>query len=459
MSVENRRCPGGVLSSFGQRPVPNAMPSAIVVDGGRGVTGDVHVSGSKNSGLALAAAALLASGISTLEGLPPVEDINNMGRILRYFGVAVSRRGDTVQMDATHAAYHPVPPELTRSLRASILVLGPLVARLGRVRLSLPGGCTIGRRPVEEHLRGLKKLGARVKVTDGYIEATASGLQGAVLHLQSPSVTGTANLMMAACLAQGATHIHNAAREPEVVDLTACLMEMGAEIQGAGSGHLTIVGHGRLLSPYRYRVMEDRIEAGTFLILGAIAGTPLTVHPCRAAHQTALIEKLRAVGARVEIGANAVTVRKAEQPVAVDIQTGPYPAFPTDLQLQFMVLLSLVEGISEITETLFELRFSQASGLNKMGANVQVHGNTATISGVPHLSAAEVTGSDLRAAASLVMAAVAARGRSVVWGVPLIDRGYHELEGKLEKIGVAIRRLHQPGEITRGQNATMVSAL
>ncbi|KAE8314704.1 RNA 3'-terminal phosphate cyclase/enolpyruvate transferase [Aspergillus transmontanensis] len=419
------------------------MPSAFAIDGGRDVTGNVQVSGSKNAGLPLMAATLLAPGPSTLHGLPPVSDITNMGSILQYLGADVSQVSDNFTVDTTDAKSRFIPTQLTDSLRASILFLGPLIARFGHACLSFPGGCSIGNRPVEEHISGLRKLGACIRVTDTYIEAHASQLQGATIDMQTPSVTGTMNLIMAACLARGVTHIHNAAREPEVGDLINFLVLMGVNIHGAGADQLVIHGrHSTPLSPCQYEVMEDRIEVGTFLILGAICGNPLTVYPCHPGQHAMLIKKLKAVGARVDISDDSVTVWKAKQPLAVDIITGPYPAFPTDLQPQFMVLLCLAQGTSHVIESVFERRFGQCFGLRVMGAGIRVCEQTAIISGVEKLSGALVSGSDLRATASLILAAVVGRGRSVVGGIRYLDRGYYHMERKLSKIGVVVERLH-----------------
>ncbi|KAJ5256959.1 RNA 3'-terminal phosphate cyclase/enolpyruvate transferase [Penicillium angulare] len=413
----------------------------IAINGGRDVTGDIHISGSKNAGLALMAATLLASGTTTIEGIPPVSDVNNMSRILQCLGANVSHVDETLNIDTTRAKSHPIPEELGGRLRASILILGPLVARFGYAKLSLPGGCTIGKRPVEEHIRGIEKLGASVNVKDGYIEAHASTLRGASVHLQTPSVTGTMSVLMAGCLAHGVTRIQNAALEPEVADLVNFLISLGADISGVGTDQLTVVGRGAMLSPGQYKVMEDRIEAGTFLILGAMCGNTLTVHRCKAEYHMVLIKQLRAVGALVDISVNSIVVRKAERPFPVDIETGPYPAFPTDLQPQFMVLLSLASGQSHVVETIFEERFGHCSGLKAMGAGVQINGQTAVVSGVEKLSAALVSGSDLRAAASLILAAIAANGVSVVSGMKYVKRGYYDLETKLEQIGVQLYRL------------------
>ncbi|KAB8263721.1 RNA 3'-terminal phosphate cyclase/enolpyruvate transferase [Aspergillus pseudonomiae] len=399
------------------------MRGAIAIDGGRDGTGDVQVSGSKNAGLPLMAATLLAAGPSKLHGLPPLSDIKKMGSILQYLGADVSRVGGNLKINTTNATSLFIPLQLTRILRASILFLGPLVARFGYACLSFPGGCSVG------------------KLTDGHIEARASRLQGATIYMEIPSVTRTMNLIMAACLARGVTHIHNAAREPEVGDLINLLVLMGVDIYGTGTDHLVIHGRSAPLSPCQYEAMEDRIEAGTFLILGAICGNPLTVHPCHPEQHAMLIKKLRAVGARVDIADNSITVQKARKPLAVDILIGPYPAFPTDLQPQFIVLLCLAQGTSHVIESIFESRFSQCFGLQAMGADIRICEETAIISGVEKLSGALMSGSDLRASASLVLAAVASRGRSIVGGVRYIDRGYHDLERKLAKIGVIIERL------------------
>jgi UDP-N-acetylglucosamine 1-carboxyvinyltransferase len=423
------------------------MPDTFVIDGGHDIAGDIHVSGSKNAGLALIAATLLTTGKSSLEGVPSLSDIGNMGQILRFLGADVSHVDETLQIDTTNAISRYIPTQLTSSLRASILVLGPLVARFGYAKLNRPGGCTIGGRPIEEHVRGLEKLGARVKVTDDYIEAHASGLCGADIDMESPSVTGTMNLMMAACLAQGVTRMYNAAREPEIVDLANGLVSMGADIQGIGTDHLTISGCGKTLSSLQYKVMEDRIEAGTFLILGAMVGNPLVVHRCKSEYQTALISKLRAMGALLKVTGNSITVRKAARPRPVNIKTGPYPAFSTDLQPQLMALLCLAHGRSKITETIFEMRFNQSVSLVALGADIQVRGRTAFVTGAKELSGTAMSATDLRAGASLVLAAIAAKGRSEIGGIQYIDRGYHELEKKLKIIGAGIKRLPGSAEI------------
>jgi UDP-N-acetylglucosamine 1-carboxyvinyltransferase len=301
-------------------------------------------------------------------------------------------------------------------------------------------------------------MGADIKVTEGFIEACApSGVHGAIIHMQTPSVTGTMNLMMAACLASGVTYIYNPAREPEVTDLANCLINMGAMIQGAGTDRIIIHGRDKLLNPYKYTVMEDRIEAGTFLILGAMAGNPLAVCNCTSEYQTALLERLREIGAQIDINERSITVRKASCPVAVDIQTGPYPAYPTDLQPQLMALLSLAQGTSRITETIFEERFNQAAELIAMGANIGLDGQDAVISGVSELSGGMVAATDLRAGASLVIAAIAAKGLTVISGTHYIERGYYELPSKLRKIGVKVKRIRSFDEKKRKEETAQTT--
>ena len=308
------------------------MESALIIEGGRDVIGEVQVSGSKSAGLPLMAAALLASGQSVLEDIPKLSDVDSLSRILRYLGADVAHGSDALRIDTTNLQCRDIPNELTRTLQASVLTLGPLLARFGYGKISPPGGCAIGKRSIEEHIKGFEKLGAQIRISSGSIEARvpSHGLRGAVLRMQTPTVTGTMNLMFAACTAHGVTEIHNAACEPEVADLTKCLMGMGVTIHGIGTNHLTIYGRDELL-PYHYRVMEDRIEGGTFLILGAVVGNPLIVHGCRSEHQTALIKHLRAIGAQVDIKGQSITVHKATKPVAVNVKTGPHPSFPTDL--------------------------------------------------------------------------------------------------------------------------------
>ncbi|KAF4214737.1 hypothetical protein CNMCM5878_008927 [Aspergillus fumigatiaffinis] len=411
----------------------------ISIEGGRDVVGDVSISGSKNAGLPIMAVSILALGESTLERAPVLTDIENFASILRYLGGTVIWRSNSLRIDTTHMENRELPASLTRPLRASILALGPLLARFGHAKISLPGGCRIGKRPIDEHIRGLEKLGACVTLTQRAIEARVpcTGLQGTVLQLRTPTVTGTMNLMLAACRARGVTHIRNAAREPEVVDLCHCLISMGMVIHGVGTEHLEIYGRDIPLRPYNYQVMDDRIEGGTFLILGAMAGNPLRIHGCREEHQTVLIEKLRAVGAHITIETPAIIIIiKASNPKAIDITTGPYPALSTDLQPQLMTLLSISQGVSRIHETVFERRFNHVAGLLAMGAKIQLVGQSAVIHGVERLFASTVSATDLRAGASLVIAAISAKGVTIIQGLEHVDRGYERLGDKLSRIGV-----------------------
>ncbi|RHZ48502.1 UDP-N-acetylglucosamine 1-carboxyvinyltransferase family protein [Aspergillus thermomutatus] len=416
------------------------------IEGGRDVVGDVFISGSKNAGLPIMAASILALGESTLARAPVLTDIENFASILRYLGGTVIWRSNSLRIDTIHMENRELPASLTRTLRASILSLGPLLAHFGHAKISLPGGCTIGKRPIDEHIRGLEKLGACITLTERAIEARVpcTGLQGTVLQLGTPTVTGTMNLMLAACRARGVTHIRNAAREPEVVDLCHCLISMGMVIHGVGTDHLEIYGTDIPLRPYNYQVMNDRIEGGTFLILGVMAGNALRIHGCREEHQTVLIENLRTVGAHITVETpDIIMVIKALNPKAIDFTTGPYPALSTDLQPQLMTLLSISQGISRIHETVFERRFNHVASLLAMGAKVQVVGQSAVIHGVKRLVASTVAATDLRGGASLVIAAISAEGVTIIQGLEHIDRGYERLKDKLSRIGVVFRRVDE----------------
>ncbi|RHZ71306.1 hypothetical protein CDV55_108184 [Aspergillus turcosus] len=418
--------------------------NVISIEGGRDVVGDVYVSGSKNAGLPIMAASILALGESTLERAPVLTDIENLANILRYLGGTVTWRSNSLRIGTIHMENRELPANLTRTLRASILALGPLLARFGHAKISLPGGCRIGKRPIDEHIRGLEKLGARITLTQSSIEARVpcTGLRGTIIQLGTPTVTGTMNLILAACGARGVTHIRNAAREPEVVDLCHCLISMGMIIHGVGTDHLEIHGRDVPLRPYNYRVMDDRIEGGTFLILGAMAGNPLRIHGCREEHQTVLIEQLRTFGAHITIETpSIIMITKAINPKAIDITTGPYPALSTDLQPQLMTLLSISQGVSQIHETVFERRFSHVAGLLAMGAKIQVVGQRAIVHGVGSLVASTVAATDLRAGASLVIAAISAEGITTIQGLEHIDRGYERLKDKLSRIGVVFRKV------------------
>jgi UDP-N-acetylglucosamine 1-carboxyvinyltransferase len=413
----------------------------IVIRGGRALRGTVTVSGSKNAGLPLLFASLLTRERCTIRGLPHVADITTTLRLLEGLGALI---GDgefaTILVEARDLTSSEAPYELVRTMRASFLALGPLVARTGHARVSTPGGCAIGSRPVDIHLAGLDRLGARIRQTHGYVEAEASRLRGARVTLDFPSVGATENLMMAATLADGTTLIENAAREPEIDDLAAALCKMGAKISGAGTSVIRIDGV-RELGGFDHEVIPDRIEAGTLLLAGAITGGEVHVARARADHLDALVAKLEEAGVTVEARADGITVRGAAPLAAADIRTSPYPGFPTDLQAQFMALMALGKGQSVITETIFENRFMHVQELVRMGADIRVDGKTAAVRGVAALSGAPVMATDLRASVCLVLAGLAAQNTTEVLRVYHLDRGYERLEEKLSALGADIARV------------------
>ncbi len=412
---------------------------ALRIRGGAPLTGTIQVSGSKNAALPALAASLLCEGVHELTRVPDLADVKTLLGLLQSMGATSTRDGDAVRIDATKVDNLEAPYDLVRTMRASILVLGPLVARFGRAKVSLPGGCAIGARPIDQHLKGLERLGARITLEHGYVLADCDKLHGAEVLFDMPTVTGTENLMLAATLAEGTTVLRNAAREPEITDLAELLGTMGARVEGAGSDTITIHGVSRL-KPYKHRVVADRIEFGTFLVAGALAGEGLVVEGGVAEHQTALVDKLRDIGAGVEVSGSRVTLRRAGKPKAVDIVTAPYPGFPTDMQAQLMALLSVSEGASVITETIFENRFMHVPELSRMGAQVRVDGGKAFIHGVDKLSGTTVMATDLRASACLVLAGLVADGVTVVRRIYHLDRGYEQLEKKLQHVGARIER-------------------
>jgi UDP-N-acetylglucosamine 1-carboxyvinyltransferase len=414
----------------------------FVIRGGTPLRGEVSTNGAKNSALPALAACLLTEEPVTLHRIPKVRDIATMVELLNAIGVRVDKKGGALRIEARTIADPEAPYELVKTMRASSLVLGPLVARTGRARVSLPGGCAIGARPINYHLAGLERLGARIRQEAGYVEAQApEGLRGAAFTFDRISVTGTEDIIMAAVLAKGETLLENAAREPEVSDLAELLNKMGASIDGAGSSRIHIRGVERLHGA-EHAIIPDRIEAGTFLIAGAITGGDLVVTQCEPAHQTALISKLREAGAEVtEAGPGALRVR-SDGLKSVDVITEEYPGFATDLQAQFMALMTRAQGISLITETIFENRFMHAPELMRMGANIRLEGRQAIVAGPSQLSGAAVLASDLRASASLVLGALVAKGETVIDRVYHIDRGYEKIEEKLARAGADIRRVH-----------------
>jgi UDP-N-acetylglucosamine 1-carboxyvinyltransferase len=424
-------------------PAQKLVPPRLEISGGRRLSGEVRVSGAKNSALVLMAACLLTRDTLRLRNVPPLTDITAMGEILAALGVKVRRSTGAIELNGDHITQAAPPYELVNSLRASFFCIGPLLARMGMAQVPLPGGCQIGTRPVVEHVKGLKALGAQVTIEHGVVTAVVPGrhhrLTGGHIVLDCPSVGATETLMMAAALADGETVIENAALEPEVVDLANLLLAMGARVRGAGTPTITIVGVDRLHGA-DYAVIPDRIEAGTFLLAAAITRSPLYVAPVIPEHLGAVITKLEEAGCRIEsdgIGLNISTdvIR------ALDLRTQPFPGFPTDLQAPFMSLLATAEGTSMVVETIFENRLQHVAELQRMGACIRMQANTACIEGVLRLSGAPVHGTDLRASAAMVLAGLVADGVTTVRGLEYLDRGYADLEGKLNAVGASIRRM------------------
>jgi len=412
----------------------------IVINGGKRLHGEVRVSGSKNAALPILASALLVRGRSTFRNVPALGDVRTMGRLLARLGAAVTDRGKGVtRIDTTDAAGHVAPYELVKTVRASVLVLGPLVARTGRARVSLPGGCAIGARPIDQHLKGLEAMGARIELAGGYVTATARRLRGASIVFDMVTVTGTENLMMAAALARGRTTLENAAREPEVEELGRVLNKMGARIRGAGTSLVTIEGVEEL-TPIEHAVIPDRIEAGTLLVAAAITGGNVLLRDCLPEHLEAVIAKLRAAGADVAADGDGIRVRGRNEFRPADVSTQPFPGFPTDMQAQFMVLTTRARGQSVLTETIFENRFMHVPELVRMGADIVVEGRTAIVRGPTRLAGATVMATDLRASACLVLAGLIARGKTEILRIYHLDRGYDRLDAKLRALGADVRR-------------------
>ena len=421
----------------------NSLKERLAVRGGQALSGTLKVSGAKNSALVLMTASLLTSDVVELCNVPELTDIAGMVDILRCLGVRVERSGDRIQLQADSLSSAEPPYELVNSLRASFFSIGPLLGRLGQAKVPLPGGCRIGARPVVEHIRGLKALGAHVSVEHGCVNAAVPGtqprLRAAPIILDCPSVGATETVLMAAVLARGTTTIENAAQEPEVQDLAQLLNAMGADITGAGGPVITIRGVERLHGVRNYSVIPDRIEAGTFLIAAAITGSPMRVEPVIPEHLNAVLQKLRDCGCRLEIDDVGIMITPG-QLQAVDITTQPFPGFPTDLQAPFMALMTVAQGTSVISEKIYENRLQHIAELQRMGASIRVEGSTAIVEGVPQLSGAPVTGSDLRASAAMVLAGLAAKGVTHVSGLSHLDRGYDNIENKLSSAGAVIER-------------------
>ncbi|MDJ0810806.1 MAG: UDP-N-acetylglucosamine 1-carboxyvinyltransferase [Desulfobacterales bacterium] len=411
----------------------------IVVEGGRRLEGLVSISGAKNAALPILAAALLTDGTCRFTNVPDLRDIHSIVQLLQSLGARVEQQDDTVVVNAAGLASSEAPYDLVRKMRASILVLGPLLARLQHARVSLPGGCAIGARPINLHLKGLALMGAEIDIQHGYVEARAKRLKGAEIYFDTVSVTGTENLLMAASLAEGETVLRNAAREPEVVALAEVLNLMGARIEGAGTAVIKVRGVDHL-NAVEARIIPDRIEAGTFMVAAALTAGDVTLEDCEGEHLGAVCDKLVQAGVHVEQTPGRIRVQGTRSIESLDVRTQTYPGFPTDMQAQFMVLMSIARGQSIITETIFENRFIHVSELKRLGADIVVSGETAVIRGRPSLSGAPVMASDLRASASLVLAGLVAEGVTEVNRVYHLDRGYEHIEAKLQRLGASIWR-------------------
>jgi UDP-N-acetylglucosamine 1-carboxyvinyltransferase len=414
----------------------------LIIKGGKKLFGDVTVSGSKNASLPIFCSTILAPGLHEISNVPFLRDINTTIKVLDSLGARVEGNGNVVRIDTTDLNNVEATYDLVKTMRASVLVLGPLLARHGRARVSLPGGCAIGARPIDQHLKGLKALGADIKLEHGYVEATAKRLKGARINFDISTVGGTEHLMMAAATARGETVLENAAREPEIVDLANVLIKMGARIDGAGTDTIRITGVDGL-NPMSHRVMPDRIEAGTFMIAAAMTGGDIRISGMQLEHLDALVFKLQDAGVEIINKNNVVRVKGPKKIRSVNIKTRPYPGFPTDMQAQFMALMCIADSASVISENIFENRFMHVSELLRFGADIVVEGNSATVKGVKKLSGAPVMATDLRASASLILAGLAADNTTEVSRIYHLDRGYESIEKKLAGLGADIQRVKE----------------
>ena len=412
----------------------------LSIHGGIPLSGEVRVAGAKNAALPILAAALLTAEPMRIANVPRLNDVRTMIALLARMGVKAESGPGTATLVAAEVGEPFAPYELVKTMRASILVLGPLVARFGEARVSLPGGCAIGERPVDLHIAGLQAMGAHIDIRNGYLHASAPRLKGARIFMQTVTVTGTENLMMAACLAEGETVLENAAREPEVVDLARCLMAMGAKISGAGTDVIVVQGV-KALKGVEHPVMPDRIEAGTFLAAAAATRGRITLTEAPVAALEAVLQKLREAGCVIETGDRSVRLAMPSRPRAVSLRTAPYPGFPTDMQAQFIALNTVAEGTAFVTETIFENRFMHVQELRRLGARIEIEGNTALVHGVERLAGADVMATDLRASASLVIAGLVAEGETVIDRIYHLDRGYERIEARLAELGARIRRI------------------
>jgi UDP-N-acetylglucosamine 1-carboxyvinyltransferase len=413
----------------------------LVIQGGKPLEGTVKISGAKNAALPLMAATLLTEGTTTYSRIPQLRDIMTIKRLLSELGVKIEGK-DVLRIDSSEIHSHQAPYHLVKTMRASILVLGPLLARFGKARVSLPGGCAIGSRPVDLHLKSLSSMGVTIALEGGYILAECSKLKGARIYFDVSTVTGTENIMMAASLAEGTTVLENAAKEPEIVELADVLNKMGAHIEGAGGDVITIEGV-QSLNPVEHAIMPDRIEAGTYMVAAGITQSSITLTDCSTNHLHALLEKLEEIGLNIVAGSGTIRVSGNGMLKSTDVKTLPYPGFPTDMQAQIMALLCLSKGTSIITETIFEDRFMHVGELKRLGADIRLEGNSAVINGVKELCGAPVMATDLRASASLVLAGLIARGVTEISRVYHLDRGYENMEEKLSKLGADIQRINE----------------
>ena len=414
----------------------------LLITGGRPLEGEVRVSGAKNAALPIMCAALLTERSLKLTNVPMLMDVRTMAKLLAQMGVEVGALSSGgIELRANAITNPEAPYELVKTMRASVLVLGPLLARCGQARVSLPGGCAIGARPVDQHVKGLQAMGATIAIERGYMIARAERLRGTKIAMDMVTVTGTENLMMAATLAEGTTVLGNAAREPEVVDLAKCLVAMGARIEGAGSDVIRIEGV-RSLGGAGYGVMPDRIETGTFLAATAAAGGRIRLTGAAPDSLVATLDKLRQAGARIKTGDSSIEIEMSGRPAAVSVRTAPYPDFATDMQAQFMALAAVASGTAQITETIFENRFMHALELQRLGADISIHGNTAVVKGVERLQGAKVMATDLRASAGLAIAGLVAKGQTLIDRIYHLDRGYEALEKKLGALGARIERVN-----------------
>ncbi len=412
----------------------------LAIQGGNALRGEVQISGAKNAALPIMCASLLSAEPLALSNVPDLHDVITMRKLLEQMGVAASVNGSEVVLDGGPVNKLEAPYDMVKTMRASVLVLGPLMARFGEAKVSLPGGCAIGSRPVDLHIKGLQAMGAEISIEHGYIHAKAKKLKGARIFFDIVSVTGTENLMMAAALADGVTVLENAAHEPEVVDLANCLRAMGAQIVGDGSDTITITGVAKLHGA-SHRIMPDRIESGTFLVAAVAAGGNIVLRNTRADIMENVLEKLTEAGAKIKSAGDTIQLEMSGRPKAVNLRTSPYPAFPTDMQAQFMAMNTIAEGSAIVVETIFENRFMHVQELRRLGAQIEVEGNTAVVKGIPQLEGATVMATDLRASASLVIAGLVAQGETVVDRIYHLDRGYERIEAKLTQIGANIRRI------------------